>query len=216
LGVVQYAANLNYSASTLNVATVDAALAATLAAAPSRRQTTVKQQYLQSVYAANAGQGNQRSFDRYSSLDSSDTFLSCNTHPFPSQGSLAGLEELAAKGSMAANGSMPMVNFAGLNDGRRRRRRSSGHGANDASTINGSSKVTTAATTETNSATASGRSPSAGRRVRIASSRSASSDNELDVWADCLEETSGMEAPKHKRARVSQVRTMLYSLGQFV
>ena len=45
-----------------------------------------------------------KSMERYSSLDSSDTFLSCNTHPFPSQGSLAGLEELAAKGSMAPNG----------------------------------------------------------------------------------------------------------------
>ncbi len=53
--------------------------------------------------------------DRYSSIDSSDTFLSCNTHPFPSQGSLAGLEELAAKGSMAANGSMPSVNISGIN-----------------------------------------------------------------------------------------------------
>jgi len=52
---------------------------------------------------------------RYGSVDSSDTFLSCNTHPFPSQGSLAGLEEMAAKGSMAANGSMPAVNISGIN-----------------------------------------------------------------------------------------------------
>ena len=42
----------------------------------------------------------------FGSLDSSDTFLSCNTHPFPSQGSLAGLEALAAQGSMAPNGSI--------------------------------------------------------------------------------------------------------------
>ena len=53
-----------------------------------------------------------KSIDRYSSLDSSDTFLSCNTHPFPSQGSLAGLEEMAALGTMAANGSMPAVNIS--------------------------------------------------------------------------------------------------------
>ena len=54
---------------------------------------------------------------RYGSVDSSDTFLSCcNTpHPFPSQGSLAGLEELAARGTMAANGSMPAVNISGIN-----------------------------------------------------------------------------------------------------
>ena len=56
----------------------------------------------------------KRFHERYGSVDSSDTFLSCNTHPFPSQGSLAGLEELAAKGSMAANGSMPAVNISGI------------------------------------------------------------------------------------------------------
>lgn len=62
-------------------------------------------------------QERHRSIDRYSSMDSSDTFLSCNTHPFPSQGSLAGLEELAARGTMAANGSMPAVNIAGVCSG---------------------------------------------------------------------------------------------------
>ena len=46
-----------------------------------------------------------KSLDRFGSIDSSDTFLSCATHPFPSQGSLAGLEELAAVGSMNAQGS---------------------------------------------------------------------------------------------------------------
>ena len=53
----------------------------------------------------------------FGSVDSSDTFLSCNTHPFPSQGSLAGLEELAAAGTMAANGSMPAVNIPSFNNG---------------------------------------------------------------------------------------------------
>jgi hypothetical protein len=57
-----------------------------------------------------------KSLDRFGSLDSEDTFLSCNTHPFPSQGSLAGLEELAALGSMAANGSMPAVNIPSFNN----------------------------------------------------------------------------------------------------
>ena len=68
--------------------------------------------------AAAAGTNSKRfrpSVERYGSVDSSDTFLSCNTHPFPSQGSLAGLEEMAAKGSMAANGSMPAVNISGIN-----------------------------------------------------------------------------------------------------
>ena len=58
----------------------------------------------------------ERLLERFGSIDSSDTFLSCNTHAFPSQGSLAGLEELAAIGSMAANGSMPAVNIPGFNN----------------------------------------------------------------------------------------------------
>ena len=58
----------------------------------------------------------ERLLERFGSIDSSDTFLSCNTHAFPSQGSLAGLEELAAVGSMAANGSMPAVNIPGFNN----------------------------------------------------------------------------------------------------
>ena len=57
-----------------------------------------------------------KSLDRFGSIDSEDTFLSCNTHPFPSQGSLAGLEELAALGSMAPNGSMPAVNIPSFNN----------------------------------------------------------------------------------------------------
>ena len=58
-----------------------------------------------------------KSLDRFGSIDSSDTFLSCATHPFPSQGSLAGLEELAAVGSMNAQGSMPAVNIPSFNNG---------------------------------------------------------------------------------------------------
>ena len=58
----------------------------------------------------------ERLLERVGSIDSSDTFLSCNTHPFPSQGSLAGLEQLAAVGSMAANGSMISVNIPGFNN----------------------------------------------------------------------------------------------------
>ena len=135
---------------------------------------------------------NRQLMDRYSSLDGSDdTFLSCNTHPFPSQGSLAGLEELAAKGSMAANGSMPAVNISVLNSiymnpmGR--------PGPNR-------------------------RSPDspAQRRVRIATcSRQPSSDNES--WADCLEEIengSGFaeDEPKHRRTRMAQVKLLLQEL----
>ena len=48
---------------------------------------------------------------------SQNLILLSATHPFPSQGSLAGLEELAAVGSMAANGSMPAVNIPSFNNG---------------------------------------------------------------------------------------------------
>ena len=87
----------NQSTSALNISTVDGAL---MAAANAQCIELLP-------YEVRSGLGG---LDRYSSLDSNDTFLSCNTHPYPSQGSLAGLEELAAKGSMAANGSMPAVN----------------------------------------------------------------------------------------------------------
>ena len=58
----------------------------------------------------------ERLLDHFGSIDSSDTFLSCGTHPFPSQGSLAGLEQLAAVGSMAANGSMASIHIPGFNN----------------------------------------------------------------------------------------------------
>lgn len=94
----------DHTSSALNIAIVGSALSSCMA----------ESELPPSSSARHYG-SRQKSMDRYSSLDSSDTFLSCNTHPFPSQGSLAGLEELAAKGSMAANGSMPAVNISGIN-----------------------------------------------------------------------------------------------------
>ena len=156
-----------------------------------------------------------KSLDRFGSLDSEDTFLSCNTHPFPSQGSLAGLEELAALGSMAPNGSMPAVNIPSFNNnatgyanpfdpsgvvtrGQQRRR----IGAKQV----GPSQVLPARGQRDRGGTLTP-SPQGSpmpRRVRIAGNRSASSDAELD-WDPpthdrLLEEDSS--APKHKRARV--------------
>lgn len=169
-----------HSSSVLNIATVDSTLA-------------FMEMGCMGYYT------NRQLMDRYSSLDGSDdTFLSCNTHPFPSQvhiyeqkqkqsltikltlqGSLAGLEELAARGTMAANGSMPSVNISVLNTYYVR---------------NGSRRSPDSPAT---------------RRVRIAAaSRQASSDN--DSWADCLEEVEsglgfGEDEPKHRRARLAQV-----------
>eukprot|EP00094_Tigriopus_californicus_P006943 TCALIF_06684-PB protein Name:"Protein of unknown function" AED:0.10 eAED:0.10 QI:0/0.6/0.5/1/0.6/0.5/6/2425/542 len=132
--------------------------------------------------------------DQYSSLDSSDTFLSCNTHPYPSQGSLAGLEELAAKGSMAANGSMPAVNISGFSN----------------NVFNGNSVFSTLFDPRKRSpASPKGNASPANhhRRVRIAS-RSLSSDNELEAWADCIEEGEKRyqdeSEPKHRRSRLTQ------------
>ena len=144
------------------------------------------------------------SLNRFGSLDSSDTFLSCNTHPFPSQGSLAGLEELAAVGSMAANGSMPAVNIPGFNnrtglymnpfDPHSRRSRKGDRVQQLAQSPRGS--------------------PS--RRVRIAG-RSLSSDLELEgtggnkrdkiIDANVPGSTCDVSsvAPKHRRTRVSLV-----------
>ena len=88
---------------------------------PSSSVATVGSTIATMAANANANSARQQRFnraatERYGSVDSSDTFLSCcNTHPFPSQGSLAGLEELAARGTMAANGSMPAVNISGIN-----------------------------------------------------------------------------------------------------
>ena len=149
-----------------------------------------------SVAASSSVDDQYQSLDRFGSLDSSDTFLSCNTHPFPSQGSLAGLEELAAVGSMAANGSMPTVNIPGFNsatgvyinpfDPPSRKSRRSHHRQQLAQSPKGSPH----------------------RRVRIVG-RSASSDNELDAQEG---ETPEEIAPKHKRTRVSQVGSFEQSI----
>ncbi len=177
-----------------------------------------------------------KSLDRFGSVDSSDTFLSCNTHPFPSQGSLAGLEELAAVGSMAANGSMPAVNIPSFNNSvyvnpfdppNSRGKRSRGEHASRGGTtgagggVASSSKAgpdssTTPNRTLTPSPQGSPRSPHS-RRVRIGG-RSVSSDVELadfesDVSAanrDAYHED--VRGPKHKRARVSQVRQPFFVL----
>lgn len=69
--------------------------------------------------------GPKQASGEFGSLDSSDTLLSCTTHPFPSQGSLAGLELLAAHGSMAPNGSIQNLRSVYVNPlgaGRARRR----------------------------------------------------------------------------------------------
>ena len=120
--------------------------------------------------------GPTKSAGDFGSLDSSDTFLSCNTHPFPSQGSLAGLEALAAQGSMAPNGSINNCVYVNPFDPARRR---------------GNNAVTP--------------SPkgSPARRVRIAA-RSRSSDLcDLDIM-DRETSTEGCP-PKHRRTRMSQV-----------
>ncbi len=189
----------HHSASALNIATVDATLASLAYLEQqqflhNRRQQQQQQQH-QRQLEYRRGSEQQKSVDRYSSLDSSDTFLSCNTHPFPSQGSLAGLEQLAAQGSMAPNGSMPAVNISGVNTmyvNPMERKKQQQQQQQQQQEQN--------------------------RRVRIAS-RSLSSDNELDSWASCLDEAAdgggggkraqategGDAAPKHKRARLSQV-----------
>jgi hypothetical protein len=177
-----------------------------------------------------------KSLDRFGSIDSEDTFLSCNTHPFPSQGSLAGLEELAAVGSMAPNGSMPAVNIPSFNNnatgyanpfdpngqptrGQQRRRGSK--------QIGGGQPVQPRGRRDRGGTlTPSPQGSPMQRRVRIAGNRSASSDAELDWDPPChdqmLEEAFYVEdssAPKHKRARVSQVRnqfdTFVKKFGEF-
>ena len=124
----------------------------------------------------------------FGSMDSSDTFLSCNTHPFPSQGSLAGLEALAAQGSMAPNGSLinntVYVNPFDPAQGRR-------NGKNNNSAVTPSPRG------------------SPQRRVRIAA-RSRSSDM---AELDCMDRETSMDEiqPKHRRARISQVsRIIIY------
>ena len=175
----------------------------------------------------------EKLLDRFGSMDSSDTFLSCNTHPFPSQGSLAGLEELAAIGSMAANGSMPSVNIPGFNsqtstymllnpfDPQQRRSHKQ--------------RTTTATTTKQYSSKAEELNERRRVRMNLRNQRSISSDHDLSDDNCCWDPTgnSGQEklymgksaegklgvgeghksdaslitatAPKHKRARISQV-----------
>ena len=185
----------HHSASALNIATVDATLASLAYLEQQHllqhRQQQRSQQSQRQLEFRRGSEQQRQSVDRYSSLDSSDTFLSCNTHPFPSQGSLAGLERLAAQGSMAPNGSMPAVNISGVNTMyvnplEKKKQQQKQQGQEQPS-------------------------PSQNRRVRIAS-RSISSDNELDSWASCLEEEAVDRkedaAPKHKRARMAQVNEL--------
>ena len=130
--------------------------------------------------------GPSKAVGDFGSLDSSDTFLSCTTHPFPSQGSLAGLEALAAQGSMAPNGSINNCVYVNPFDpGRGGDRRRGRH----------------------NKAVTPSPKGSPVRRVRIAA-RSRSSDLcDLDLMDQetCMED---LGAPKHRRARVSQVGTV--------
>ena len=194
--------------------------------------------------AAIGSSSEERLLERFGSIisDSSDTFLSCNTHAFPSQGSLAGLEELAAVGSMAANGSMPSVNMPGFNnqlgiymhvnpfDPPSSQRRSHKRISNN------SQKQYTSKAEELNER----------RRVRMnLKQRSMSSDIEItdeeyfesqnmptscktytiqnslsvqrksDSQKTSGETTSSGSAPKHQRARVSQVRTKLFTYAIF-
>ena len=187
--------------------------------------------------AAIGASSEERLLERFGSIDSSDTFLSCNTHAFPSQGSLAGLEELAAVGSMAANGSMPSVNMPGFNnqlgiymhvnpfDPPSSQRRSHKRISNN------SQKQYTSKAEELNER----------RRVRMnLKQRSMSSDIEItdeeyfesqNMPTSCKtytiqnslsvqrksdsQKTSGesTSAPKHQRARVSQVRMQMFICG---
>ena len=146
-----------------------------------------------------------KSLDRFGSLDSSDTFLSCNTHPFPSQGSLAGLEELAAVGSMAPNGSMPAVNIPGFNNGVY---------VNPFDPTRGGKKhrgqIHTKSTPNRTLTPSPQDSPNSRRHIRIGR-RSASSDVELADFESDFSAANreayheDVSAPKHKRARVTQV-----------
>jgi hypothetical protein len=117
--------------------------------------------------------------------------LSCNTPPFPSQGSLAGLELLAAQGSMAPNGSINNSVYVNPFDPSRDNRRG-----------------------ERNPHKAVTPSPrgSPQRRVRIAA-RSRSSDlADLDL----MDRETSMDdvPPKHRRARISQVKGVRALLHQ--
>jgi hypothetical protein len=163
----------------------------------------------------------------FGSLDSSDTFLSCNTHPFPSQGSLAGLEALAAQGSMAPNGSINNTLYVNPFDptksggnvaprvgggipGPDHRRRKEPSINNSGGRNNGynrrSSNNNNNGSINGNNGCSVSPSPkgSPQRRVRIAA-RSRSSD--LSDF-DLMERETGVEdiQPKHLRSRLSQVK----------
>ena len=166
----------------------------------------------------------------FGSLDSSDTttYLSCcNTHPFPSQGSLAGLELLAAQGSMAANGSINNSVYVNPFDpgrgggGRGGRENRRGGGQTSSPPPPPSSK---AVMTSWSSTTSPRGSPQ--RRVRIAATsssrrlRSRSSDLCNDDDNDdmnLMDRETGMEyrddddcPPKHRRIRKSQVGSLFF------
>lgn len=128
------------------------------------------------------------------------------------QGSLAGLEELAAVGSMAPNGSMPAVNIPSFNNGvyvnpfdptRKQRRAPQYH-----QQVHHRGECVTPKGTLTPSPQGSPHS----RRVRIGGRRSVSSDVELaDFESDFSAANRDayheeLSAPKHRRARVSQVK----------
>jgi hypothetical protein len=184
--------------------------------------------------AGSRGNGGRRSGDAaddFGSLDSSDTttYLSCcNTHPFPSQGSLAGLEALAAQGSMAANGSINNSVYVNPFDpGRNGGGGGRAVGRRRAQTppLPPNSK---AVMTSTSSTTSPRGSPQ--RRVRIVAAgaraatrrqlRSRSSDlygeDEYDDDLDLMDRETGMEEdaggdgcpPKHRRVRQSQVGSL--------
>ncbi len=98
---------------------------------------------------------------------------------------------------MAANGSMPAVNIAGVNTRGGRLAQQQQQQQQQQGDSHGSPMASAADR----------------RRVRIASRRSLSSENDLlDSWASCLD-ASGTAAeqqeqppPKHKRTRLAQVQ----------
>ena len=172
-----------------------------------------------------------KSLDRFGSLDSSDTFLSCATHPFPSQGSLAGLEELAAVGSMAPNGSMPAVNIPSFNNNGVYVNPFDPPSASSASAASANTtqvsmsrsvnnnvkrhcRITGQMTPSKGTLTPSPQGSPHSRRVRIGG-RSVSSDVELADFESDFSAANReayheeLSAPKHRRARVSQQQVNL-------
>ncbi len=155
--------------------------------------------------ATDSNNDQYKSLDRFGSLDSSDTFLSCATHPYPSQGSLAGLEELAAVGSMAPNGSMPTVNIPSFNS-----HQCYVNPFDPTSCKKGQQAKRSQLLTASGALTPSPQGSPQSRRVRIGG-RSVSSDVELADFesdfsaanANAYHEEARAAKPKHRRARVS-------------